>query len=69
MQDREIPCIYYEYEGCCKKGREGTFYGSCQTCKKYSAKKHAAPARRNNKRKRVQQLREMDMWNMMNDYD
>lgn len=29
---RERQCIYYEYEGKCSKGREGTFLKQCQIC-------------------------------------
>lgn len=65
---REVPCIYYQYEGGCEKGRDGTFRKACQTCKKYTPKKNAIPARQNLKRKKKEQLREQDMKEMMRDY-
>ena len=43
--EREVACIYYKWEGECKKGREGTFRKACQTCKKYKAKKGSLPVR------------------------
>ena len=27
--DRELPCIYYAWEGECLKGKEGTFRDAC----------------------------------------
>lgn len=60
---REVACQYYAHEGECLKGREGTFYGSCQTCKKYAPQKGAAPARRNNKRRMLEKAREYDQYN------
>ena len=47
MKDREVRCIYYDYEGSCLKGREGTFWDACQTCNKYKPVKGGAPARKN----------------------
>lgn len=51
-KDRERPCEFYQYEGCCSKGREGTFRKACQTCDKYHAKPGAEPARKNLKREK-----------------
>lgn len=42
MQDREVSCMYYECEGQCLKGKEGTFRGSCQKCKLYLPLKAAS---------------------------
>lgn len=33
---REIPCMYYECKGICKKGKKDAEHnGRCQTCSKY----------------------------------
>lgn len=34
-RDRITPCKFYENEGNCSKGREGTLHGYCQKCDKY----------------------------------
>lgn len=68
MQDREIACIYYEYEGSCLKGRDGTFWDACQTCKKYRPRKSAVPARKNLKRQKMADIREKEIKDMMHDY-
>jgi hypothetical protein len=68
MQDREIPCIYYKWEGECAKGREGTFRDACQTCKKYKPKKGAVPAKRNLKKQKLNKINEKDINDMMKDY-
>ena len=68
MQDREVSCIYYKWEGECTKGREGTFRKACQTCKKYKAKKGSLPARKNLKRQKIEKIKEHDMEQMMRDY-
>ena len=67
-KDREVVCKYYECEGKCKKGREGTFRKACQTCKKYKAKEGSLPARKNLKRQKAEKIRERDMKQMMRDY-
>lgn len=68
MQEREIACIYYEYEGCCSKGRGGTFRDACQICKKYKARKVGTPARQNLKRKKIEKIKDRDIKKMMRDY-
>ena len=45
MKDREIACVFYEYEGSCLKGKAGTFRKACQTCGKYKPKLGSSPAR------------------------
>ena len=45
MIEREVACIYYQYEGGCAKGKKGTFRDACQICKKYKAKTGSVPAR------------------------
>lgn len=63
-KDREIVCMYYQCEGVCLKGREGTFRHYCQTCKKYAPLKGHKPARKNNKRRQVAEdrLRDLETW-------
>lgn len=68
MQDREIVCVYYNFEGGCAKGREGTFRKACQTCKKYKAEKGRVPARKNLKRQKTEKIKERDMKQIMKDY-
>lgn len=68
MQDREVSCVYYKWEGECEKGREGTFRKACQTCKKYKAKRGSTLARPNLKRQKIEKIRERDMEKMMRDY-
>ena len=55
-KDREIACESYVYEGCCKKGREGTFRKACQTCSKYRPIKGGRPARPNLKREKKEKF-------------
>lgn len=38
-RDREIACMFYECEGSCLKGHEGTFKDYCQTCSDYKRRK------------------------------
>ena len=68
MQDREVSCIYYEYEHGCSKGREGTFRDVCQTCNKYKPKKGGTPARQNLKKKKAEKIKERDIKQMMREY-
>jgi hypothetical protein len=68
MQEREIACIYYEYEHSCLKGREGTFWEACQICKKYKPRNGGTPARRNFKKQKMAEIREKDIKNIMRDY-
>ena len=53
---RERQCEFYEYEGKCSKGREGTFLKQCQICNKYRAKAGAAPRRTDNRRKKLEKI-------------
>lgn len=68
MKDREVRCIYYDYEGNCLKGREGTFWDACQTCNKYKPAKGGAPARKNLKRQKMEKIQKRDIKRMLNDY-
>jgi hypothetical protein len=56
MRDRERQCVYYEYEGSCLKGREGTFRHSCQTCSSYSALKNGKKAREDTRKQRKERI-------------
>lgn len=60
MRDREVQCIYYEYEGHCSKGKEGTFKGSCVHCPLYVAKKGAKPLRVDERRKKLEKASKKD---------
>ena len=53
-RDREIVCVYYEYEGKCSKGREGTFRKACQHCSLYAYLKGGKPARVDNRRRKLE---------------
>lgn len=61
MRDREIACIFYEYEGSCLKGKAGTFRKACQTCGKYKPKLGSAPARKNLKKQKIEKIKTKDM--------
>lgn len=60
MKNREIVCIHYAAEGQCSLGREGTFRKACQKCDKYEPQKGRRPARINDKRKKLEKIREKD---------
>lgn len=68
MQDREVSCMYYEHEGSCLKGRKGTFWKECQTCKNYAPKRGSAPARKNLKRQKIEKIQKNDIKQMLKDY-
>lgn len=53
---REIACRFYVAEKECLKGREGTFYGSCQTCKFYLAKRGGRPARKDLRQEKTEKF-------------
>lgn len=65
---REIACQFYEYEGGCLKGREGTFNKACQKCKLYKALPGGRPAKKDLRRQKKEDLRRRDMRQMMEDY-
>ncbi len=67
-QSREVACIFYEHEGSCTKGREGTFRKTCQTCNKYKPKKGGTPARKNLKKQKTEEVIKRDMQRMMEEY-
>lgn len=68
MKDREIACVFYEYEGSCLKGKAGTFRKACQTCGKYKPKLGSSPARQNLKKQKMERIRSKDMKQQMKDY-
>lgn len=49
---REIACQFYQFEGGCAKGRDGTFRKYCQKCDWYKAKRGGIPARQDLRRKK-----------------
>ena len=53
---REQACIHYVCEHNCDLGKDATFYGLCQTCATYKAKKGSAPARTDNRRKKLDKI-------------
>lgn len=55
-KERTIVCEYYEYEGKCSKGREGTFHKQCQKCSKYVKKAGARPYRTDERRRRMEKI-------------
>ena len=67
-QIREIVCEYYQWEGGCLKGREGTFYNACQTCKKYKARRGYTPARQNKKKEKLAKIKEKDTKRLIKEY-
>ena len=67
-KDRNTVCEFYNYEGGCSKGREGTFKKYCQTCQIYKAKKGAIPARKNLKREKMEEAKKRDIRNSMKNY-
>ena len=56
-RDREIACKYYECEGKCVKGREGTFYHYCQKCDKYDPIKHRRRQKKNLKKEKLEKIK------------
>lgn len=67
-QTREIVCKYYLWEGGCEKGKPGTFYDYCQTCKNYKARKGYTPARQNQKKEKLTEIRDKDARRQIKEY-
>lgn len=57
---REIQCIHYICEGVCDLGKDGTFRKQCQICKTYKKKPGAKPARTDNRRQKMEQIRKKE---------
>lgn len=59
---REIACVHYKCHGNCDLGKDADFYGHCQTCPTYSAKKGGRPARVDNRRKKMDKILRKERW-------
>lgn len=59
---REIVCIHYQCEGSCDLGKDATFYGHCQTCKTYSKKPGAKPARTDNRKRKLERIQRKERY-------
>lgn len=62
MRDRELPCLHYQYEGCCDLGKAGTFRDQCQICSSYRKKPGANAARTDNRRKKLDRINRKEKW-------
>ena len=60
-RDRFIQCESYVAEKNCKRGKEGTFYGTCQKCPLYKPVKGARPAKVDRRRKTLEKIRDKEM--------
>lgn len=60
---REIACIHYKYHGCCDLGKNADFYGHCQTCPTYSAKKGGRPARVDRRKQKQEKINKKELKN------
>lgn len=69
MKDREIACKYYECEGVCLKGREGTFRKKCQTCDKYDPMRGGQPARKDLRRQKKERNDRKEVKNLLGTYN
>ena len=56
-KDRLIPCKYYQNEGNCAKGREGTFHRYCQVCNRYEERRHKGGVDTTTKRQRLDKIK------------
>ena len=63
MKERVISCESYIAEKQCKKGKEGTFWKSCQHCKYYSPIKNGRPAREDQRRKKKEKIQKREQKN------
>lgn len=63
-KDRERCCQFYTYAGgpCDKRGISVHFREECQTCKYYAPIKGAEPARRDNRRKKMDRIMKKEKW-------
>ena len=57
---RELPCIHYVCANQCDLGKEAEFYGLCQTCPSYKARKGSAPARTDTRREKLEKAKKND---------
>lgn len=51
---REVVCIHYQCEHSCDLGKKAEFYGHCQTCPTYKARPGGIPARKDNRRQKIE---------------
>jgi len=58
---REVACVHYQHEGSCDLGKDGKFYGHCQTCKTYKKTPGAKPARTDNRKHKLERIRRKEM--------
>lgn len=58
---REIACIHYIHEHNCDLGKEAEFYGHCQICKSYSAKKGGRPARVDRRKQKQEKINKKEL--------
>ena len=58
---RELPCIHYVCAHNCDVGKDAEFYGLCQTCPTYKARKGSAPARTDNRKKIMAKIRKKEL--------
>ena len=61
MRDREIACIHYICEGNCDLKKEGTFRNACQTCSSYKKLPGGKPARKDNRRQKLNKISRKEM--------
>ena len=62
MKTREIACQHYIHEHNCDLGKEAEFYGHCQTCKTYSAKRGGKVARTDNRKQKLDRIMRKEKW-------
>lgn len=62
-KERNVACIFYKAETHCRKNREGTFYHYCQKCNLYNPIKGGKPARTNNKKQKLDRVRQKEGYN------
>lgn len=59
---REIQCVHYVCEGNCDLGKDGTFRHQCQTCKTYKKKTGGKPARKDNRRQKMERIQRKERY-------
>ena len=58
---RARPSILYVCAHNCDLGKDAEFYGLCQTCPTYKARKGSAPARTDNRKKIMAKIRKKEL--------
>ena len=59
---RELPCIYYVCAHTCDLDKDAEFYGLCQTCPSYKARKGSAPARVDKRKQKLEKIQKRDRY-------